>query len=147
MAMELTSPAFAPMGTIPRAHSCEGANLSPPLNWSGVPEGTMTLLLTCDDPDAPRGVFHHWAAYNIPATATGLDAGERLGEAALNDFRKPGYGGPCPPPGDRPHRYVFRLFALDTRLSPASGARCPELATLAQGHELARAELIGLFGR
>ncbi|MFC2968262.1 YbhB/YbcL family Raf kinase inhibitor-like protein [Acidimangrovimonas pyrenivorans] len=147
MAMELTSPAFAPMQPIPREHTCEGANLSPPLNWSGVPEGTVSLLLTCDDPDAPRGVFHHWAACNIPATATGLTAGEGAGQAALNDFRKPGYGGPCPPPGDRPHRYVFRLVALDTRLAPAAGARCPELAALARGHELARAELIGLFGR
>ncbi len=147
MALELHSPAFAPMGTIPREHTCEGMNLAPPLDWSGVPAGTQTLMLTCDDPDAPRGVFHHWAACNIPATTTALAAGASEGMAAVNDFGKPGYGGPCPPRGARPHRYVFRLAALDIRLAPPDRARCAEIAALAQGHVLAEARLIGLFGR
>lgn len=122
--------------------------MSPPLVWSGVPDGAITLLLTCDDPDAPRGVFHHWAAYNIDASVTCLAVGEKAGEEAVNDFGRPGYGGPCPPPGDLPHRYVFRLIALDVRLEPGRDLQhCPQIAALARGHELARAELIGRFGR
>lgn len=147
MALTLHSPAFAPMETIPRDYTCEGMNLSPPLDWSGVPMGTLSLMLTCDDPDAPRGVFHHWAVYNIPAATTAIAAGAAPGEAAVNDFGKRGYGGPCPPPGARPHHYVFRLAALDIRLSPGPRAYCAEIASLAQGHVLAEVRLIGLFGR
>lgn len=147
MTLELHSPAFGPMQTIPQDYTCEGMNLSPPLDWLGVPVGTLTLLLTCDDPDAPRGVFHHWAAYNIPASTTAIAAGAAPGEAALNDFGKPGYGGPCPPRGARPHHYIFRLAALDTRLAPPARAGCAEVAKLAEGHVLAEARLIGRFGR
>lgn len=121
--------------------------MAPPLVWSGVPDSAITLLLTCDDPDAPRGVFHHWAAYNIDASVTCLAADEKAGEEAVNDFGKSGYGGPCPPAGDLPHRYIFRLIALDMRLDPGRDLHCPQIAALARGHELARAELIGRFGR
>jgi Raf kinase inhibitor-like YbhB/YbcL family protein len=145
--MHLTSSAFEPGGTIPAAYCCEGENRSPPLAWSGVPDGTVTLLLTCDDPDAPRGVFRHWAAYNIPPATSGLAAGEVAADQAVNDFGRAGYGGPCPPRGDRPHRYVFRLAALGGRLDPGPDARCAEVARLARPLELAAAELVGLYGR
>jgi Raf kinase inhibitor-like YbhB/YbcL family protein len=147
MPMELRSPVIAPGGTIPKAHTCEGENHAPPLAWSGIPDGAVTLVVTCDDPDAPRGVFRHWALYNIPATATGLAAGEGAGDAAVNDFGKPGYAGPCPPRGDPPHRYVFRLAALGGRLDPDPSARCADIARRARPLELASAALVGTFGR
>jgi Raf kinase inhibitor-like YbhB/YbcL family protein len=145
--MELRSPAIPPHGRIPAAYTCEGKNLSPPFEWSGVPTGTATLILTCDDPDAPRRTFRHWAAYNIPASATGLAEGEAPPATAVNDFGKPGYGGPCPPRGDPPHRYVFRLAALSGRIDAPAGARCGEVRRLARQLELATAELSGTFGR
>lgn len=153
MALTLSSPAFRHNDTIPREHTCEGPNHSPALAWSDVPEGAATLLLVCDDPDAPGGVFHHWAAYDIPADRTGLDAGFDSASRpsglrqAVNDFGKPGYAGPCPPRGDRPHRYVFRLSALDGRIEAGAGARCAEIQRLARPMEIAAAELIGYYGR
>lgn len=147
MPMELRSPAIAPGSTIPKLYTCEGENLSPPLAWSGVPEETVTLLLTCDDPDAPRGTFRHWAAYNIQPGLSGLGAGEVVGDQAINDFGKPGYGGPCPPRGDRPHRYVFHLTALSGRITVGSSAHCAEIQRQAKPLELASAEFVGTFGR
>ena len=145
--MELRSPAFAAGGTIPVRYTCEGANISPPLEWSDLPEGTVTLLLTCDDPDAPRGTFRHWAAFNIPPDSPGLAAGASVAEEAVNDFGDRGYGGPCPPKGHGPHRYHFRLSALSGRIDAHSAADCAEIERLARGMEIARAELIGRFGR
>lgn len=145
--MELRSAAIPPGGTIPKAHTCEGENLSPPFEWSGLPEGTVALLLTCDDPDAPRGAFRHWAAYNIPASATGLAQGEAPPATAVNDFGKPGWAGPCPPRGDQPHRYVFRLAALKATIEAPAEARCAEIQRLAKPLELAAVELTGTFGR
>ncbi|MGI1663463.1 YbhB/YbcL family Raf kinase inhibitor-like protein [Palleronia sp. KMU-117] len=147
MPMTLQSTAFGPDGTIPVDHTCEGANLSPPLVWSGVPEGAASLLVTCADPDAPRGMFRHWAVCNLPASATGLAAGDTGGDAAINDFGRAGYGGPCPPRGDRPHRYVFRVAALSARLAPGDAARCADVEALARPYELDHAELHGRFGR
>lgn len=154
MTLTLTSPAFPQGGTIPRKFTCDGENRSPALAWSGVPEGARSLLLVCDDPDAPGGVFHHWAAYNIPADWTGLKEGygpetlENAFRQAINDFGKPGYAGPCPPKGHAPHAYHFRLSALGTRLdSPASSARCVEVIALAQPYVIAFVELVGYYGR
>lgn len=154
MALILTSPAFAQGGTIPREHTCEGADRSPAFDWDGVPEGTASFLLVCDDPDAPRGIFHHWAAYNIPATWTSLPGGfgpetqEPGFRQAINDFNRPGYGGPCPPRGDKPHAYHFRLSALNTILtSPAPGASCVEIMRLAEPYILEFTELVGFYGR
>lgn len=147
MPMQLTSPAFAAGDEIPKAHTCEGRNLSPPLAWSGVPAGALTLILTCDDPDAPRGTFRHWAAYNIPTALHRLESGETAGDQAVNDFGRPGYAGPCPPRGDAPHRYVFRLAALSGRLDAVASAPCSEIRRMAGPLELAAAELVGLFGR
>ena len=147
MPMELRSPAFAPGGAIPAEFTCEGANVSLPLGWSGVPEGAVTLLLTCDDPDAPQGVFRHWAVYNIAPTLDGLARGEVVAASAVNDFGKPGYGGPCPPRGHGLHRYVFRLAALNGRIEATASARCADIRNLARPMEIASAELIGTFGR
>jgi Raf kinase inhibitor-like YbhB/YbcL family protein len=154
MTMTLTSTAFPHGGTIPRRCSCDGENLSPPLSWSGVPSAAQSLLLVCDDPDAPSGVFHHWAVYDIPVSWKGLPEGlapsfhEGGVRQAVNDFGKPGYGGPCPPRGDRPHRYRFRLSALDGSLSELpQKVRCSAAAEAAKPHVLASAELVGLYGR
>lgn len=154
MTMTLTSAAFAQGGAIPRPYTCEGANLSPPLAWSGVPAGTRSLLVVCDDPDAPDGIFHHWAAFNIPPHWGGLEEGygpetlEPGFRQAINDFGRPGYAGPCPPPGDPPHHYHFRLSALDQELVAAGpSAGCVEVMQLARPHVLAFVELVGVFGR
>lgn len=154
MPLRLNSSAFGQGEAIPKKYTCDGDNVSPPLTWSGAPEGTRSFLLVCDDPDAPGGVFHHWAAFNIPAGWTELAEGygpeslEPGFRQAINDFGKPGYGGPCPPRGDGPHRYHFRLSALSTEtLLAASSATCVEVMTLARPHVLEFVELVGLFGR
>ncbi|MES2643637.1 MAG: YbhB/YbcL family Raf kinase inhibitor-like protein [Myxococcota bacterium] len=151
MRLELTSPAFSTGGTIPKKHTCEGANTSPALTWTEVPAGTRTLALVVDDPDAPGGTWVHWVAWNIPATARGLPEAVSPTDAMLqqgqNDFRAIGYGGPCPPRGHGPHRYFFRLYALDAPLTlPPTTTRATLDAALA-GHVLATAELMGTYLR
>ena len=119
--MKLVSSAFADGAAIPRRFTCDGENLSPPLQWSGAPAGTRSFVLLCDDPDAPAGTWHHWAVYDVPPVLTDLADGAALNmkmKQAVNDFRKVGYGGPCPPRGHGPHHYHFRLLALD---GPSSG--------------------------
>ena len=129
--MELASSAFADGSAIPRRFTCDGDNLSPPLQWSGAPAGTRSFVLLCDDPDAPSGTWHHWAAYDIPPTAVELAVGaaqDKKMKQAVNDFRKPGYGGPCPPHGHGPHRYHFRFLALSTEhLRVHSNASCRDV--------------------
>lgn len=154
MILTLTSPAFGQGADIPKKYTCDGENISPHLRWSGVTREAGSLLLVCDDPDAPGGVFHHWAAYNIPSGWTELKEGygpETLEEGfrqAINDFRKPGYAGPCPPKGDKPHAYHFRLSALrEPIISAASSATCAEIERLAEPLEIAFAELVGYYGR
>ena len=154
MAFELTSSAFAQNERIPRIYTCEGEDISPPLAWSGAPPDTRSFVLLCDDPDAPAGVWRHWAAYNIPAERTDLpehfSTGERVGDVrqAFNDFARTGYGGPCPPPGHGTHHYHFRLLALAVYILPLDeGARCAEVETAAADHALAEAELIGIYSR
>lgn len=154
MALVLRSPAFEEGGEIPCKYTCDGANYSPPLDWSGVPASTKSLLLTCDDPDAPRRTFQHWAAYNIPPHWKSLQEGysaetsEPGVQQAINDFGKPGYGGPCPPRGNRPHAYHFRLSALRSVIEGAGpGATCEEIKRLASPYEIEFSELIGFFGR
>ncbi len=116
--MRLNSTAFADGSAIPRRFTCDGDDLSPPLSWSDAPTGTRSFVLLCDDPDAPAGTWHHWAAYDIPSTVTAFaeraasDAEKRGFKQAVNDFQRPGYGGPCPPRGRGPHHYHFRLLAL-----------------------------------
>ncbi len=149
----LSSPAFASGTTIPPEYTCRGADKSPPLGWSGVPERTKTLALIVEDPDAPSGTFVHWVAFNLPADSTELAGGvpqtatlARGGEQGMNDFGQVGYNGPCPPPGG-PHHYHFRLFALDSTVGLKPGATASTLRKAMQGHVRAAADLIGTFGR
>lgn len=153
--LEITSPAFADGGPIPRAHTCDGADLSPPLLWRGVPPGTRAFALIVDDPDAPAKTWVHWVLYGLDAGITNLPAGlataPELTEPAgarqgTNDFRRTGYGGPCPPRG-RPHRYVFTLFALDSSLTLPPGATKDVLLSAIKGHVLEEAKMIGTYGR
>ena len=152
--LTLTSPDFNPGEDIPERFTCDGQNVSPAFRWTGVPDGTQELLMVCDDPDAPGGTFHHWAAYNIAPDRSFLHAGfgaesiEPGFRQAVNDFGKPGYAGPCPPRGDTPHAYHFRLSALREPLtSAAPGASCIEIIELARPHVIEFAELVGHYAR
>ena len=149
----LTSPAFRNGEVIPKRYTCEGLDISPPLNWSGYPSETKSFVLIVEDPDAPGGVFTHWIAYNIPADVNelkeGLEKVEKLPSGIMqgvNDFGRIGYGGPCPPPG-KPHRYVFKLYALDVVLDLKPGASKDEVLKAMSGHILAEATLTGLYSR
>ena len=153
MSIEIESSAFEEGGIIPSKHTCDGENVSPALSWSGVPEGTKSLALICDDPDAPVGTWVHWVIYGIPAETTGLPeavpAEKTVLECAkqgITDFKRIGYRGPCPP-GGAPHRYFFKLYALDTELELDSGAAKKQLLTAMEGHILAQGQLMGKYGR
>src|SRR6266540_582145 len=134
--LEITSGAFQDGDTIPRRHTCEGENASPPLAWAGVPEGTRSLALIVDDPDAPVGTFTHWLAWGVDPGAGGLDEGQAAPREGRNGFGTPGYAGPCPPPGHGRHRYFFRLHALDAELDLQPGAGREELERALEGHVL-----------
>lgn len=155
MKLELTSSAFREGETIPAKYTGDGADISPPLEWSSPPEGTQELALIMDDPDAPSGTFTHWLLWGLRPDLDGLPEGVKKSETVgaldgarqgTNDFRKIGYGGPAPPPG-RPHRYIFSLYALDTRLDLRPGARRGDLLRAMEGHILAQSKLTGLYGR
>ncbi|MFB3815446.1 MAG: YbhB/YbcL family Raf kinase inhibitor-like protein [Terriglobales bacterium] len=146
---KLETDAFQPGGEIPAKYTCSGADVAPALRWSGAPAGTKSFALIMDDPDAPSGTFTHWVLYGIPAQTTQLAEGAKLPSSAaqgVNGFRRTGYGGPCPPPG-KPHRYFFKLFALDTPLSLKASATKQELEQAMKGHVLGQAELMGTFRR
>ncbi len=151
--IELTSPAFSHGSFIPAKYTCDGQDVSPELTWVGVPEGTRTLALICDDPDAPVGTWVHWVLFNIPPDLKSLPeavpALERvLGTAVhgVNDFGRLGYGGPCPPRGSA-HRYFFKLYALDTKLDLPPGASKRQVLAAAEGHVLGQGELMGKYQR
>lgn len=151
--MKLTSSAFEQGAKIPEKFTCDGTDLSPAIAWEGAPEGTRSFVLIADDPDAPAGIWVHWVAYDLPASMRdlpeGLSADAEVaggGRHGRNDFRKLGYGGPCPPPG-KPHRYFFRIYALDAVLGLEPGATKKQVLEAAEGHVLARAELMGIYGR
>ena len=155
MALTIKSSAFAPNGAIPIKYTCEAEDVSPALEWSGVPAGAKSLALIVDDPDAPdpaapKMVYVHWVLYDIPPSATGLAEGMTSGRLpegtreAKNDWGRAGYGGPCPPIGR--HRYFFKLYALDTTLGDLGGnAKKPDVETAMQGHILAQAEVVGTY--
>jgi Raf kinase inhibitor-like YbhB/YbcL family protein len=152
--MLIRSPAFSNGAAIPRQFTCEGEDLSPPLEWGELPPNTRGLALFCDDPDAPAGTWHHWAAYDIPANSTGLPEGVGQGNGAksfqqgVNDFGRVGYGGPCPPRGHGPHRYHFRLLALSTdRLQLRKQPSCRDVEREAHKNVLAQATLVGTYER
>ena len=153
MTMQLTSPAFEQGAYIPRKYTGEGADVSPALAWAGPPEGTQSLALICDDPDAPVGTWVHWVVWGIPSQARvlpeALPAQDELADGVrqgMTDFRRIGYSGPMPPPGSD-HRYFFKLYALDTALSLARGAAKKDLENAMRGHVLAEAQLMGLYRR
>jgi len=154
MAFTLTSPAFAEGGTIPAEYTCDENARVPALAWSGAPDGTRSFALILHDPDTPKGDLTHWVLYNIPAGAGGLPAGYdantagSVGMAGTNSMGKRRYEGPCPPPGDKPNRYMFEFYALDVEnLSLPPGAERAEVEAAAQGHALATAHLQGLYSR
>jgi Raf kinase inhibitor-like YbhB/YbcL family protein len=140
-------------GKFPKEFTCDGADESPALTWTAPPGGTKALALTVTDPDAPSGTFTHWILYNLPASSSSLSAGvpkqTDLSDGShqgRNDFGRPGYGGPCPPPG-KPHRYVFTLYALDRSLDAPANASRTQLEAGMQGHILAKGELTARYGR
>jgi Raf kinase inhibitor-like YbhB/YbcL family protein len=143
----LESGAFENAQAIPSRHSCEGEDVSPSLRWRNVPEGTQSLALVVDDPDAPGGVFTHWIAWGLDPAAEGLSEGESTPREGQNDFGTSGYRGPCPPPGRGRHRYVFRLYALDAELELPAGTAKAELEQAISGHVLTTAELVGTYER
>jgi Raf kinase inhibitor-like YbhB/YbcL family protein len=145
--LEIASSAFEEGEQIPRRHTCDGENLSPRLSFAGIPEGTRSLALIVDDPDAPVGTFDHWLAWGIDPGAGLLDEGEAAPREGRNGFGVTGYSGPCPPPGHGPHRYFFRLHALDVQPELQPGADRGELERALEGHVLATAELVGRYER
>lgn len=152
MAITIASTAFAEGGIIPQQYTCDGSDISPPLSWSGVPEGTKSLALISDDPDAPAGTWVHWVLFNIPPETNELPenvppdqtlaSGARHG---VNDFGRLGYGGPCPPSGT--HRYYFKLYALDAMLDLSGRVTKADLLSAVAGHILAEGQLMGKYRR
>ena len=152
MAITITSTAFSEGSMIPQNYACDGEDISPPLAWSGVPDGTKSLALICDDPDAPMGTWVHWVLFNVSAHIMELPANilpEKIiqngAKHGINDFRKFGYGGPCPPGGT--HRYYFKLYALDTEINVEAGINKAQLLQAMEGHILAEGQLMGRYSR
>lgn len=152
--LTLSSTAFAHNGEVPRKHTCDGQDLSPRISWTGAPAGTRSFALIVDDPDAPdpkapKMTWVHWVLYNLPADTAGLQEGVRTLPAGtregLNDWKRTGYGGPCPPVGR--HRYFHKLYALDVALPDLGRPTKAQLEQAMAGHVLARAELVGLYQR
>ena len=151
--ISVSSDVFENGGMLSSEYTCDGSDVSPGLFWNTVPAGTQSIALIVDDPDAPGGTWVHWVIYNIPADSTGLTTAvpknKSLDDGSLqgkNDFGKIGYNGPCPPPG-KPHRYFFKVYALDTTLSLTSGATKSQVEAAMSGHILAQGEMIGKYGR
>lgn len=153
MAMEIRSSAFQNGGDIPRKYTCDGTDISPPLRWENPPAGTKAFALIADDPDAPVGTWVHWVIYDLPAVTKELAEGTPTSESLLNgakqgvnDFRKVGYGGPCPPSGPA-HHYFFKLYALDMETSLKPRATKQQLLDAIKGHILAETQLMGRYKR
>jgi Raf kinase inhibitor-like YbhB/YbcL family protein len=152
MALEIMSTAFSSGESIPTKFTCDGDDVSPPLQWSDPPQGTQSFALIADDPDAPAGTWVHWVLFNMPAESRSLPEsvspdpdltdGGRHGE---NSWGRLGYGGPCPPSGT--HRYFFKLYALDSALDLAAGARKDKLLNAMEGHILGQTEVMGVYSR
>lgn len=153
MSFEIATASFTAGQMIPKKFTCDGADVSPQLSWKGAPAATQSFALIMDDPDAPAGTWVHWVLYNLPGNSKELPEGvekqEQLANRALqgrNDFPRIGYNGPCPPPG-KPHRYFFKLYALDARLNLKAGATKSDLESAMKGHILGQAELVGRYSR
>jgi Raf kinase inhibitor-like YbhB/YbcL family protein len=152
MGITITSTAFTEGGMIPRQYTCDGEDISPPLAWTGVPDGTKSLALICDDPDAPVGTWVHWVLFSMPPSAKELGAKvppkeilENGAKQGINDFRRIRYNGPCPPGGT--HRYVFKFYALDTQIALDAGSTKTQLLKAMEGHILAEGQLTGKYSR
>lgn len=147
--IKVTSTAFGDGAMIPKKYTCDAQNISPQIAWTGVPAGAKSIALICDDPDAPVGDWVHWVVYNMPVSTKELAEGVQSlpagSKSGTNDFRKPGYGGPCPPSGV--HRYYFKIFALDAALPLAEGATKAQLLKAMDGHIVAQGELMGKYKR
>lgn len=147
MTIQITSPAFQDGETFPQTYTCDGEDVSPPLAWTGLPEGAQSLALIVEDPDAPSGNWVHWVLYDLPGDVTSLVEGSvGVGTAGVNDSRRSGYAGPCPPRG-RPHRYFFKLYALRAHLGLRPGATKRELERAMAGLILDQGQLMGSYGR
>lgn len=152
-AMQIKSTAFEENGLIPKKYTCDGFDVSPPLTWTKPPAGAKSVAIICDDPDAPMGTWVHWVIYGISPQAAALPENVppqkevlRGAKQGTNDFRKIGYGGPCPPKGTA-HRYFFKIYALDIELNLPAGASKKDVEKAMQGHILAEGQLIGKYGR
>jgi Raf kinase inhibitor-like YbhB/YbcL family protein len=151
MAFKISIAAFAEGATIPKPYTCEGPDVSPPVEWSDAPPETGSFALIMDDPDAPAGTWNHWLLFDIPAPVHSLPQGYKpgqLGVSGTNDFGRQGYGGPCPPKGHGPHRYFFKLYALNVAaLGLKAGAKRAEIDRALRGHVLAEAQYLGRYER
>lgn len=143
----ISTPAFQPGGPIPVRYTCDGANVSPRLVWTAPPKRAKSLALLMYDPDAPGGTFVHWTGWGIAPKAAGLAVGRALPREGLNSAGRSGYLGPCPPPGDGRHRYVFRLYALDVKLTLVPGATPQAFAAAIKGHVLRQTQVLGTYER
>lgn len=152
MDIHITSPVFEDGGIIPKKYTCDDLDMSPPIEWSNVPEGTKTISIVCDDPDAPMKTWIHWIIFNIPGDVTGLPENvppekelENGAKQGMNDFHKVGYGGPCPPSGT--HRYFFKIYALDITLDLPAGVSKSHLMIAMEGHVISESHLMGTYTR
>ena len=144
--LTVKSPAFEHNKAIPEKYTCKGENTNPPLTIGGIPQKTKSIALIMDDPDAPSGTFDHWVVWDIPPQTTTIAEHTAPGKEGVNSAQEHGYHGPCPPPG-KPHRYFFKVYALDTQLGLGANSRKKDVEKAMQGHILAKGELIGLFRR
>jgi Raf kinase inhibitor-like YbhB/YbcL family protein len=145
MGFAIESPAFAEGATVPKQFTCDGDDAPPAIKISHAPQGTRSFAVVMDDPDAPKGTFTHWMAYDIPAGNTELDAS--AGKSLRNSFGRDGYGGPCPPPGHGPHRYFFKVYALDVPSLASTVQTRQDLEKALEMHTLASAQLMGRYER
>jgi Raf kinase inhibitor-like YbhB/YbcL family protein len=153
MKLELASASFREGESIPPKNTCDSEDISPSLKWSGAPDVAKSIALICDDPDAPAGTWVHWVLYNLPPSVVELpqaippsEVTPQGAKQGLNDFQRLGYGGPCPPPG-KPHRYFFKLYALDTQLDLKTRATKKDVVVAMKGHILAEGQLMGTYKR
>ena len=144
--MKIESPAFEHHAFIPKRYTCDGSNVSPPLAFFDIPPKTKSLVLIVDDPDAPTGTFDHWIVWNIAPTTVNLQEKAAIGLQGINGYGQANYKGPCPPQG-KPHRYFFKLYALDVLIDLPEGSKKSLLEETIEGHILSKAELVGLYQR
>ena len=147
MSLRVSSPAFADGGDIPKKYTCDGQNVAPPFELSGVPQPSKSIAIICEDPDAPSGTFTHWVLYDVPASTQTIGERASIGKTGANDFGKTGFGGPCPPKKDGAHHYRFHVYALDIDSLGSPGLSKREATEAMQGHILAEGELTGTYKR